>query len=78
MDRPRQSPPPVSRLRWRLFKVVSVVAIFLAPIAALSLWLLMSDPVTAAGVMERGDLMPVAYALARMIGKAISAALSFM
>jgi hypothetical protein len=77
MDRPRQT-PPVNRLRWRLFNVVSLVAISLAPIAALSLWVLMSDPVTAAGVIERGDLMPVAYALAKMIGKAITAVLSFM
>ena len=78
MDRPRQTPPPTGRLRWRLFKAVSLTAVCLAPVAALTLWLLISDPVTASAVMERGDLMPVAYALAKMIGKAISAALSFM
>ena len=38
----------------------------LAPVAALSLWLLISDPVTAAAVMERGDLLPVLAALAKI------------
>jgi len=40
------------------------------------LWLLISDPVTAAAVMERGDLLPVLAALAKILGKAIMAALS--
>jgi hypothetical protein len=48
-----------------------VGAVALAPVAALSLWLLMSDPVTAAAVMERGDLLPVLAALAKIIGKAV-------
>jgi hypothetical protein len=48
----------------------------LAPVAALSLWLLMTDPVTAAAVMERGNLLPVLAALAKMIGKAIVAAVT--
>ena len=78
MDRPRLTPPPTTRLRWRVFKALSFTAVFLAPIAAMSLWLLISDPVTASAVMERGDLMPLAFALAKMIGTAISTALSYM
>ncbi|HEX6215399.1 MAG TPA: hypothetical protein VFZ38_11295 [Vicinamibacterales bacterium] len=50
----------------------------LAPLAALTLWLLLSDPVTAAAVMERGDLMPVLGALAKMVGKAITAMLAML
>jgi len=73
-DRPR--PLPKSRLMSRLFSIVSVGAIVLAPVAAASLWLLISDPVTAAGVVERGDLMPVLVALAKIVGKAISAVMS--
>ena len=73
-DRPRQ--PPRSRLWPRVFSAVSLVSVTLAPVAALSLWLLMSDPVTAAAVMERGDLLPVLAALAKILGKAIMAALS--
>lgn len=73
-DRPRQQPR--SRLAQRVFGVVSVSAIVLAPVAAASLWLLISDPVTAAGVVERGDLLPVLVALAKIVGKAISAVMA--
>jgi hypothetical protein len=59
-----------------VFKAVSLVSVTLAPVAALSLWLLISDPVTAAAVMERGDLLPVLAALAKILGKAIMTALS--
>ena len=73
-DRPRQLPR--SRFWPRVFKAVSLVSVTLAPVAALSLWLLISDPVTAAAVMDRGDLLPVLAALAKILGKAIIAALS--
>jgi hypothetical protein len=36
----------------------------------------MTDPVTAAAVMERGNLLPVFAALAKIIGKAIMAAIT--
>ena len=48
----------------------------MAPVAALSLWLLISDPVTAAAVMERGDLLPVLAALAKLLGKALVSVMS--
>jgi hypothetical protein len=48
----------------------------LAPVAGLALWLLMSDPVTAAAVMERGDLLPLFAALAKVLGKALMSLLS--
>jgi hypothetical protein len=73
-DRPRQLPK--SRFWPRVFSALSLTSITLAPIAALSLWLLMSDPLTAAAVMERGDLLPLLAALAKIIGKAMWAALS--
>ena len=73
-DRPRQ--PARSRLPQRVFSIVSVSAVVLAPVAAATLWLLISDPVTAAAVMERGDLMPVLVALAKIVGKAITAVMS--
>jgi hypothetical protein len=73
-DRPRQLPK--SRFWPRVFGTVSVSALVLAPVAALSLWLLMTDPVTAAAVMERNSLLPVLAALAKIIGKAIIAAIT--
>ena len=75
-DRPRQLPK--SRLLPRLFSLLSVSALTLAPVAALSLWLLISDPLTAAAVMERGDLLPVVVALAKVIGKAFATVLALL
>jgi hypothetical protein len=62
----------------RPFSVVSVSSVVLAPVAALSLWLMISDPVTAAAVMERGDLLPVLSALAKVIGKAFVSLLAIL
>jgi hypothetical protein len=75
-DRPRQLPK--SRFWPRLLSFVSVGSLTLAPVAALTLWLLISDPVTAAAVMERGDLLPVLGALAKVVGKAIAAMLAML
>ena len=75
-DRPRQLPK--SRFWPRLFSLVSVSSIAMAPVAALSLWLLMSDPVTAAAVMEQGSLFPVLAALAKVVGKAVAAMLAML
>lgn len=75
-DRPRQQPK--SRLMSRLFSFLSVGSLTLAPIAALTLWLLISDPVTAAAVMERGDLLPVIAALAKMVSRAFAAVLAIL
>jgi hypothetical protein len=73
-DRPRQAPR--SRFWPRVFSAVSVTAVAMAPVAALSLWLLISDPVTAAAVMERGDLLPVLSALVKVLGKALMSVMS--
>lgn len=75
-DRPRQLPR--NRFWSRLFSFVSVSSVILAPVAALSLWLMISDPVTAAAVMERGDLLPVLSALAKVIGKAFVSLLAIL
>jgi hypothetical protein len=73
-DRPRQ--PQKSRFWPRVFSALSITSVTLAPVAALSLWLLMSDPVTAAAVMERRDLLPLLAALAKVLGKAIMSVMS--
>ena len=75
-DRPRQQPK--SRLMSRLFSFLSIGSLTLAPVAALTIWLLISDAVTAAAVMERGDLLPVINALAKLVGKAFAAVLAIL
>lgn len=67
-----------SRFWGRVFSIVSVGAIVLAPVAALALWLMISDPVTAAAVMERGDLLPVLESLLKMIGRAITVVMNVL
>ncbi|MEO8681979.1 MAG: hypothetical protein ABI665_23225 [Vicinamibacterales bacterium] len=62
----------------RLFGIVSIGALVTAPIAALALWLLLTDPVTASAVIERGDLLPVLKALALVVGKALRAAMMLL
>ena len=73
-DRPRQLPR--SRFWPRVFGAVSVGAVALAPVATLALWLLLTDPVTAAAVMERGDLLPVVAAMLKLLGKALMSVVS--
>jgi hypothetical protein len=75
-DRPR--PQQKSRLLPRLLSFVSIGSVTLAPVAALTIWLLISDAATAAAVMERGDLLPVISALAKLIGKAFAAVLAIL
>ena len=75
-DRRRELPK--SRFWARAFGALSIGAILLAPVAALALWLMVSDPVTAAAVMERGDLLPVIEALLKMVGRAITAVMKVL
>lgn len=67
-----------SRFWERLLSTVSIGAVLLAPVAALALWLLISDPVTAAAVIERGDILPVIEAILGMIGRAITAVMDVL
>ena len=73
-DRPREAPK--SRFWPRVFSVLTVGSVVLAPVATLALWLMITDPVTAAGVMERGDLLPVVSGLVKLLGKALMTALA--
>ena len=75
-DRRRELPK--SRFWARAFGALSIGDILLAPVAALALWLMVSDPVTAAAVMERGDLLPVIEALIKMVGRAITAVMKVL
>jgi hypothetical protein len=75
-DRRRELPK--SRFWERLLSTVSIGALLLAPVAAMALWLLISDPVTAAAVMERGDILPVLEAILRMIGRAVAAVMNVL
>lgn len=60
------------------FNVVGWGAVVAALVAAVSLWLLLTDPVVAGEVAEDGSLLPVVRTLVFAMGKAIAAVLAYM
>jgi uncharacterized YccA/Bax inhibitor family protein len=58
--------------------VVGTAAVVAAPLAAVTLWLLLTDPASAAAAYERGDLFGVFTVLAKTVGKAVMAALAYL
>lgn len=71
-------PTPRGRVMVTTFSVVGVSAFVLALVAALSLWLLLTDPMTASAVMERGDMLPLARSLLLAVGNALARLLAFL
>jgi hypothetical protein len=66
------------RLRRTTFHVVACGAIAGAPVATVSLWLLLTDPALAGEVADGGSVFPVARALFYTLGRAIAAMLAFL
>ena len=60
------------------FNVVGVGAFLAAPAAAVSLWLLLTDPVLAGEVADRNSLFPVVRTLFFGVVKAIEVVLSYL
>ena len=71
-------PRPGDRLRRMVFNIVALGAITAAPVATVSLWLLLTNPALAGEVADRGSVFPIARALLVSIGKAIAAVLAFL
>jgi hypothetical protein len=61
-----------------MFNVVALGAIAGAPVATVSLWLLLTDPAVAASVAESGSVLPVVQALLASIGRTLATLLSFL
>jgi hypothetical protein len=66
------------RLRRTIFNIVALGAITGAPVATVSLWLLLTNPVLASEVADTGSVLPVARALLITVGKAIAAVLALL
>ena len=60
------------------FNVVGVSAVVAAPAAAVSLWLLLTNPVLAGEVVERESLLPIVKTLIVAAGKAIATVLAYI
>jgi hypothetical protein len=69
---------PAERLRRTVFNIVAFGAIAGAPVATVSLWLLLTDPLLAGEVADTGSTLPIARALLLTLGKALAAVLAFM
>ena len=69
---------PGERLRRTTFNVVAFGAIAGAPVATVSLWLLLTDPVLAGEVADGGSVLPVARALFVTLGRALAAVLAYL
>ena len=60
------------------FNVVGLGAIVAAPVAAVSLWLLLTDPVLAGEVAEQESLFPIVKSLVFAVGKALAAVFAYL
>ena len=60
------------------FNVVALGAFLAAPVAAVALWLLLTNPVVANEVADSNSLMPLVRTLVVSIGKAIAAVLAYL
>jgi hypothetical protein len=61
-----------------MFNIVALGAIAGAPVATVSLWLLLTNPALASEVADTGSVLPVARVLLLTIGKAIAAVLALL
>jgi hypothetical protein len=60
------------------FNVVGLSAVVAAGVAAVSLWLLLTDPVLAGEVAEQESFLPVVKTLVFAVGKALAAVLAYL
>ena len=58
--------------------VVGAGAVVAAPVAAVSLWLLLTNPVLAGEVVERESLFPIVKTIVVAVGKAIATVLAYI
>lgn len=71
-------PRPADRLRRTVFHIVALGAITGAPVATVSLWLLLTDPALATDVAEGGSMFPVVRVFLYTLGRAVAALLAFL
>jgi hypothetical protein len=61
-----------------IVSILGVGSLTAAALAALTLWVLMTDPAAAAEVADRRSLMPVLQLFVRTVGDALVALLKFL
>lgn len=66
------------RLRRAVFHLVALGSIAGVPVATVSLWLLLTNPVVAGQVADTGSVFPIARALLVSLSRAIGQLLALM
>jgi hypothetical protein len=61
-----------------VFNIIALGAVTGAPLATVSLWLLLTNPVVAREVADTGSVLPLAQVLLMTVGKAIAAVLALL
>jgi hypothetical protein len=62
----------------RIASVAIVIGVLAAVLAAATMWLLVSDPVTVANAVENGEVSPLVLQLAQVIVDALSGLLKYL
>ena len=78
LDSGDRRPRTGERMLRMTFSVVGFGAFLAAPIAAVALWLLLTDPVLAREASEGPAFFPIVRTLVVTVGKAIAAALAYL
>ena len=60
------------------FNVVGAGAVIAAPVAAVSLWLLLTNPVVAGEVVENESLYPLVKTMVFAVGKALATVMAYL
>jgi len=76
MDIKRQRQP--SGLSSRLFSLVGFIGLFAVVIAGATVWLLLTDPVTVAESVNRGEVSPLVSQLATVLYSALKGLLKYL
>jgi hypothetical protein len=78
LDGGDRRPRTGERMLRTTFNVVGLGAFLAAPIAAVALWLLLTDPLLAREVTEGGAVLPIVRSLVVTLGKALAAVLAYL
>jgi hypothetical protein len=65
----------LQRLSASLFTVIAIVSILLA---AATIWLFLTNPITVANAVNEGDVSPLVQSLAQVIYQALSGLLKYL
>jgi hypothetical protein len=61
-----------------MFNVASVAGLLTSGVVAMTIWLLLAQPLSVANAVNTGDLSALVHALAAAIGDALAAVLQYL